>query len=495
MTSRRTAAIALFVAFCSSTVLAGGASETTFTYQGQLKLSGVPVNNVVDLSCKLFDDDVGGSQVGTTEIVSEVFVQKGLFSVELDFGAEVFQDEDLWLEVAARIPHDPGDTEPFVPLEPRQPINATPFALQTRGFFVDAENNIGFGTTSPERFFHAKGNDPDVLLDINSASEPTRSQILFAQDGVSEAQIRWHKSEDRLALHNGGRALVVDSNARVGVGTSSPETPLNVVGGSDVSLSGGGSIQIGSFDGNNLAMDANEIMARDGNGTTNPLFLQDEGGDVLVNHERVQIGPDLNNAGRVEVRGTNGNWNVAMGSLRGQTGVGTTSANHGQLRLYDQNGTPQITLDVQEDDGSGDIDVSGTITAFWVSAENIFGDLKNFRVPNPNQPGTDIVYACIEGPEAAAYTRGTATLMDGKATITLPEHFRTVAAEEGMTVQLTPRSAKSPGLAATRVSLDGIRVEELKGGTGNYEFDFLVTAVRARHEDYQVIRPTGEELE
>jgi hypothetical protein len=31
----------------------------------------------------------------------------------------------------------------------------------------------------------------------------------------------------------------------------------------------------------------------------------------------------------------------------------------------------------------------------------VMADIKNFRVPNPTEPDTDIVYACIEGPEAA----------------------------------------------------------------------------------------------
>ena len=38
-------------------------------------------------------------------------------------------------------------------------------------------------------------------------------------------------------------------------------------------------------------------------------------------------------------------------------------------------------------------------------------------------------------------------------------------------------------------SENGFVVQELGGGTGTYDFDFLVMAVRTGHEDFQVIRP------
>ena len=87
------------------------------------------------------------------------------------------------------------------------------------------------------------------------------------------------------------------------------------------------------------------------------------------------------------------------------------------------------------------------------------------------------------------YVRGIGRLTHGRATLSLPDHFRNLASEPGMTVQLTPRSLDSRGLATTKVSLAGIEVGELAGGTGNYEFDWRVEAVRKGWEDYKVIRP------
>jgi hypothetical protein len=119
----------------------------------------------------------------------------------------------------------------------------------------------------------------------------------------------------------------------------------------------------------------------------------------------------------------------------------------------------------------------------------IVADDKNFRVPNPADPTTDIWYCCPEGPEAAMYVRGTATLTNGRGRIDLPEHFRNLAFAPGMTVQLTPLSINSKGLAVIQKDLDGIIVSERKNGTGTYEFDWRVEAVRKGHEDYEVIRP------
>lgn len=72
------------------------------------------------------------------------------------------------------------------------------------------------------------------------------------------------------------------SSTKVGVNTKTPSVPLHLRGGSDVTLSdASGIFVIGSEAGGNLAMDNNEIQARN-NGATSDLNLQAEGGDVRV---------------------------------------------------------------------------------------------------------------------------------------------------------------------------------------------------------------------
>jgi hypothetical protein len=124
----------------------------------------------------------------------------------------------------------------------------------------------------------------------------------------------------------------------------------------------------------------------------------------------------------------------------------------------------------------------------------VFGDVKNFREPSRKDETKDIWYACVEGPEAAAYIRGTAALAGGSATVELPDHFQEVATLEGMTVQVTPHSADSKGLAVVTRALDRFTVRELFAGTGTYEFDWEVKVVRRAHQDYEVMRPWDEAL-
>ncbi|HSG99872.1 MAG TPA: hypothetical protein VLB27_07475, partial [candidate division Zixibacteria bacterium] len=119
----------------------------------------------------------------------------------------------------------------------------------------------------------------------------------------------------------------------------------------------------------------------------------------------------------------------------------------------------------------------------------VFGDAKTFVSRHPYQTGMEIRYVSLEGPEAAAYHRGTATLVNGSAIVEFPEHFAAVINASGMTVQVTPLSANTPGLAVVEKSANRIVVKELQNGTGSFDFDFTITAVRKGFEDFEVVRP------
>ncbi len=100
--------------------------ETTFTYQGELTVSGQPANGEFDLRFELYDANMGGAQAGSTLVVEDALVSDGIFSVELDFGAGPFAGDQLWIEVGVRNGSEMGG---FTELLPRQKLTATPYAL------------------------------------------------------------------------------------------------------------------------------------------------------------------------------------------------------------------------------------------------------------------------------------------------------------------------------------------------------------------------------
>lgn len=167
--------------------------------------------------------------------------------------------------------------------------------------------------------------------------------------------------------------------------------------------------------------------------------------------------------GWLYTNGPNGNFNTQMQSR-------DIDANYGWIGVH-KNGSAEAGITI-DDNGNG----------------VVWGDVKSFRTEHPTQPGKEIWYASIEGPEVAAYERGTAQLINGEAHITTDEHFSLIVSSENITVQVTPQSAASKGLAVIEKSPSGFTVKELMNGTGNYTFDYEIKAVRKNFENWQVVR-------
>lgn len=488
-----------------------GSLGSAFTYQGHLTRDGAPFHGKADFQIAPFDAEVDGNQVGPVQSLTSVTVKDGLFTLSLDSGAAIFNGDERWLAIRVRAPSGIGS---YVDLSPRQPLRPTPYALHA----ATAESVPGGLTGSGAAGRIAKFTGSQTLDD----------------------------------------SLIFEVADKVGFGTTSPEVKTQIVGGTDVNVTTGGYLALGQLSGFNLCLDNNEIMARY-NGAAAGLYLNMDGGDVIVSSNgtgRVGIQtstPDteLDVNGTVKATGVqltggahngyvlisdaagNGTWEPratdtcfwnASGTndvyySAGYVGIGASGPNwpldvghrvelnveesagvawtHGSNGSYNAGLT--YIIDYPNNGAVAVRDAAGNTRArLYVDSLNrgvVEGNIKNFRMANPRVPETDIVYACIEGPEAAAYCRGTDRLVAGRAVVRLPEHFQDVGTLDGMTVQVTPRSAESKGLAVTEQALDHFVVQELFEGTGQYEFHWRVEAVRKGYENYEVIRPSSQDRE
>jgi len=144
-------AAGLAVSLTASSAWSQAAEGTAFTYQGQLKEGGVPANGFYDFLFRLYDfpEDGGPIPIGVTPDLLLFYqeVKSGLFTVELDFGADVFQEHDaLWLEVGVKPASDVGFG--FTILSPRHRIDSTPRAIVAKYAESTKGGLLSFGDTA-----------------------------------------------------------------------------------------------------------------------------------------------------------------------------------------------------------------------------------------------------------------------------------------------------------------------------------------------------------
>lgn len=97
---------------------------TSFTYQGQLLRDGAAANGNYQFEFTLYDAPEAGNTVGSPDAASKA-VSNGLFTVDLNFGADVFTGYERYLQIGVR---PSGSQEPFTILSPRQRLLPSPYA-------------------------------------------------------------------------------------------------------------------------------------------------------------------------------------------------------------------------------------------------------------------------------------------------------------------------------------------------------------------------------
>ena len=120
--------LALVLAILLGLAVGQASAQTTqFTYQGQLAETGVAANGSYDFQFALFDDPTGPNQLGSTISTSGVTVNGGIFTVNLDFGAQ-FSGPARYLQISVKQSANPGA---YTVLHPRQPITSAPYSVRS----------------------------------------------------------------------------------------------------------------------------------------------------------------------------------------------------------------------------------------------------------------------------------------------------------------------------------------------------------------------------
>lgn len=193
-------------------------------------------------------------------------------------------------------------------------LNFVESGVSANRLFLAPGGNVGIGTASPDRRLHVhngsagavtgQGNAPLVVENSTSAyvniltPATNESGVLFGNPTSNSAGGVIYNSgstSNGLQFRTNGNVtrMVIDESGDVGIGTTTPDARLHVLGGTDAGPAGtGGYIVAGPLDGQNVAIDNNEIAARN-NGALTRLAINADGGEVVVTGQpgdRVGVG-------------------------------------------------------------------------------------------------------------------------------------------------------------------------------------------------------------
>lgn len=230
--ARRFAVLSLFALLLSTSIApAQTPLPTSFTYQGRLDETGLPANGSYDLQFSLWSAPSGGSQIGTTLCTSNLQVTGGLFTVPLDFGATAFNGDARYLQIGVRPAGPPNAcaSGTYTLLAPRQPLSAAPYALQTRGLYVDANRNVGIGATPSSKLTVAGG--LSVFDTLNQGVTLTADTFTFTNASNEDITYSYTYPADRHDFWtSGAQSLTIDNTGNIGLGMGSraPEGTLHI---------------------------------------------------------------------------------------------------------------------------------------------------------------------------------------------------------------------------------------------------------------------------
>ncbi len=200
-------------------------------------MMGSPLNDAADFEFSLWDAATLGTQVAGPVPANNATVADGLFTAPIDFGASVFNGDARWLEIAVRSPSGGGA---FTTLAPRQPITRTPYAIQTRGIFVNDDGNVTMGSLGAVdgtvTMTSIGGIDVIIDADTNNSGEDQNARVVMTQDGgqvvgrvgyregLNKLEVMQEWSDDLILGANNQDRIWVKPDGFVGIGRETPIT-------------------------------------------------------------------------------------------------------------------------------------------------------------------------------------------------------------------------------------------------------------------------------
>ena len=104
------------------------AQNTAFTYQGRLTDGTNFATGTYNFTFSLFNAVSGGTMVAGPITNSATSVLAGLFTVQLNFGSNVFNGKNYWLQIGV-VPNNGSHDFSYTTLSPRQPLLPVPYAI------------------------------------------------------------------------------------------------------------------------------------------------------------------------------------------------------------------------------------------------------------------------------------------------------------------------------------------------------------------------------
>ncbi|MEM9680587.1 MAG: tail fiber domain-containing protein [Bacteroidota bacterium] len=159
---------------------------------------------------------------------------------------------------------------------------------------INGTGNVALGTDAG--YFNEIG-DYNLFLGHKAGQDNLGSNNVFIGyrsgfspnfDDVSNTLIIDNTTESSPLIYGEFDNEILAFDAKVGIGLSNPNVPLQIATGSDADLGlGSGMIVLGDELGSNLVLDKNEIQARNG-GLASSLYLQQNGGNIYVGDAIIQ---------------------------------------------------------------------------------------------------------------------------------------------------------------------------------------------------------------